>query len=102
MIVVLLLVLGGVALGLRSRVFILVPAGILLSAAALTVSLIVGDLDWSSVPTCLGYLAALNLGYAIGGLWIHSRGKHGGSTGHRNLHEASSLPAYRMGRRREA
>ena len=73
MINTLFLALLGATLGLRHRVFILIPAGLILSIIGPSVWYAMGDLSWIKAAVGLAYLATLSLGYVMGSLLLRPR-----------------------------
>ena len=66
MIIALILFLIGVVLGLRAKVFILIPVAVVISAAVFSYWIATGGVEWIKVAIWFGYLAALNTGYIVG------------------------------------
>lgn len=79
MINTLFLALLGATLGVRRRVFVLIPAGFIVSVIALSVCLAAGELSWIKLVIGLAYLTTLSLGYVIGGLLVVRKTSHPGS-----------------------
>jgi hypothetical protein len=76
MINTLFLALLGATLGVRHRVFVLVPAGFMVSLIALAFWFAAGELNWIKLVIGLAYLATLSLGYIIGGLLVVRKTGH--------------------------
>jgi hypothetical protein len=70
MINTLFLALLGATLGVRRRVFVLIPAGFMVSLIALAFWLAAGELNWIKLVIGLAYLSTLSLGYIVGGLLV--------------------------------
>jgi hypothetical protein len=68
MIIALILMLIGGVIGIRAKVFVLIPVCFVMSAAVLSYWIATGDLDWIKIAIWFGYLSALNTGYIVGRL----------------------------------
>jgi membrane protein DedA with SNARE-associated domain len=75
-IALILMVIGGVA-GMRAKIFVLIPIGIVVTLVVFSYWVATGSLDWMKVAVWFGYIAALNTGYILGRLYTRSREMHG-------------------------